>query len=190
MRARNIKPSTFTNELLAFAAPIHTVIFAGLWCIADRRGVLEDRPKQIHTLINPGRSLSSTKTSLSWLEENGFIVRYVVGNYQLIKILAFAKHQNPHRDEKPSDLPDYGASTVPAQCSAPGHNGNGTVPVPEKPEPIGLIPSSLIPDSGFLIPDPPTPQHRAAPERGGRKFERRPKTADELEAEEQARANG
>jgi hypothetical protein len=183
MRARNIKPSTFTNELLAFAAPIHTVIFAGLWCLADRRGVLEDRPKQIHTLINPGRSLSSTKASLLWLEENGFIVRYTADNHQLLKVLQFVKHQNPHKDEKASDLPDYGASTVPA----PGQNGNGTVPAPGKPESTGLIPSSLIPDSGFLIPDPPLPQHRAAPGRGGRK---RLRTADEIEAEEHAHASG
>jgi hypothetical protein len=157
VRARNIKPATFTNELLAFAAPIHTVIFAGLWCIADRRGVLSDLPKQIHMLINPGRNLASTRNSLAWLEENGFIARYTVGNYQLIKILAFTKHQNPHRDEKESDLPDYGASTVPAQ-------GNGMVPAPGKPEPLGLIPSSLIPDSGSLIPDSP---HTGTPGRNG-----------------------
>jgi hypothetical protein len=182
VRARNLKPALFTNELLAFAAPIHTVIFAGLWCIADRRGVLEDRPKQIHTLINPGRTLSLTSRSLSWLEENGFIARYSVDNYQLIKILAFPKHQNPHRDEKESDLPDYGASTMPA----PGHNGVGTVPAEKKPEPLGLIPSSLIPDSGFLIPDPPHPQHRAEPGRGGRK--RRDESDWKPPTEEQIRA--
>jgi hypothetical protein len=155
-----LKPALFTNELLAFAAPIHTVIFAGLWCIADRRGVLEDRPKQIHTLINPGRTLSLTSRSLSWLEENGFIARYSADNYQLIKILAFPKHQNPHRDERESDLPDYGASTMPAPC----HNGSSTVPAQKKPEPLGLIPSSLIPDSGFLIPDSP---HTGTPGRNG-----------------------
>lgn len=148
MRARNIKPSTFTNEILAFAAPIHTVIFAGLWCIADRRGVLLDSPSGIHILINPGRNASSTRRSLTWLDEHGFIVRYQSGNLKLIKILKFAKHQNPHKDEKPSDLPDYGASTVPAPVSAPGQKGNGTVPAQNKPEPTGLIP-----DSGFLIPD-------------------------------------
>ena len=186
MRARNIKPATFSNELLAFAHPLHTVVFAGLWCLADRRGVLEDKPKQIHMLINPGRGLSSTKRSLAWLEENGFIVRYTVGKLKLIKILTFTKHQNPHRDERASDFPDYGASTV----LTPVSNGAGTVSASGKPEPIGLIPSSLIPDSGYLIPDPPTPQHRAAPvQRGGGKLGFGFKTADEYEAEEIARAS-
>jgi hypothetical protein len=146
MRARNIKPSTFTNDLLAFAAPIHTVIFAGLWCIADRRGVLLDSPSGIHILINPGRSASSTRNSLSWLEEHGFIIRYQSGNLKLIKILKFTKHQNPHKDEKASELPEPSASTVPAPKPARGSNGGGTVPDRENPEPTGLIPSSLIPD--------------------------------------------
>ena len=158
MRARNIKPSTFTNELLAFAAPIHTVIFAGLWCIADRRGVLEDRPQRIHTLINPGRTIGSTRKSLSWLEEHGFIKRYKVENLHLIKVLKFTKHQNPHKDEKPSELPDHGASTVPA----PGHNGASTVPAPGKPEPTALIPSSLIPDSSLRDKSPKPPLEKGA----------------------------
>jgi hypothetical protein len=200
VRARNIKPATFTNELLAFAAPIHTVIFAGLWCIADRRGVLLDSPHGIHILINPGRSHASTRNALSWLAANGFIVRYEVENTKLIKILKFDKHQNPHRDERASELPDYGASTMPAPCQ---HHAS-TILTPGKAEPPRLIPSSLIPDSGSLIPDPPHMEHRAAPgKRGGgvgRGMERRSwngrngdlahianvpfKTADELEQDE------
>jgi hypothetical protein len=154
MRARNIKPSLFVNEHLAFAAPIHTVIFTGLWCIADRRGVLEDRPQRIHTLINPGRSLATTRNSLLWLAEQKFIVRYKAGDINVIKVLNFSKHQNPHKDEKPSDLPDYGVSTMPAPCS----NGCNTVPASGKPESTGLIPDSglLIADSSLReIPQPP-----------------------------------
>lgn len=192
MRARNLKPSLFVNELLAFAHPLHTIIFAGLWCIADRNGLLEDRPQRVHTLINPGRSLSSTKRSLSWLEQNDFIVRYEAENIRVIKVLNFVKHQNPHRDEKPSQLPDYGASTMPAPCS----NCASTVSAEKSPESLGLIPSSLIPDSGFLTPDPPTRKHRAA--HGGvwngnksRSGWTPPKTQDEIEREEAARdANG
>ena len=44
MRARNLKPSIFKNELLAVADPLYTLVFEGLWCLADREGRLEDRP--------------------------------------------------------------------------------------------------------------------------------------------------
>jgi hypothetical protein len=138
MRSRNIKPTLFTNEHLAFADPICTLIFAGLWCLADRRGVLEDRPARIHVQINPGRALQVTQDSLAWLADNGFIARYTADGISLIKVLAFEKHQNPHRDEKPSMYPDYGSSTVPAQCS---HDAD-------------TVAAGLIPDSGSLIPDP------------------------------------
>jgi hypothetical protein len=137
LRARNVKPGFFSNELLAYGAPIYQVTFAGLWGIADRRGILEDRPKRIHTQINPGRSLSQTSRALNWLADNKFIVRYETENLKLIKILEFRKHQNPHRDEKPNDFPDYGAGTV----AAPYEHG------------VKTVSNGLIPDSGFLIPD-------------------------------------
>ena len=46
-RARNIKPALFKNEVLGVADPIATLLFIGLWTLADRRGILEDRPLQI-----------------------------------------------------------------------------------------------------------------------------------------------
>lgn len=46
-RARNIKPSFFTNLELGECSPLARLLFIGLWCIADRKGRLEDKPKQI-----------------------------------------------------------------------------------------------------------------------------------------------
>ena len=46
-RARNIKPSFFTNELLGTEDPMVSLTFAGLWCLADKEGILEDRPLRI-----------------------------------------------------------------------------------------------------------------------------------------------
>lgn len=105
MRARNLKPAIFKNELLAVADPIYTVTFEGLWCMADRKGRLEDRPPKIHFEINPGRAFEVTERSLEWLTENGFIQRYEVGGKKIIQVNAFEKHQKPHVNESGSVLP-------------------------------------------------------------------------------------
>lgn len=144
MRARNIKPSLFTNELLAFADPHHTIIFEGLWCLADCRGVLEDRVQRIHIQINPGRALERTQESINWLIENGFIARYEVGNSRCIKVLNFDKHQKPHPNERPSDLPDITSAST-----------NGESDQPLTSDSLFSDSGSLIADSGSLIPDPP-----------------------------------
>ena len=43
-RARNIKPGFFKNEILGVADPLYSLLFEGLWVLADRAGRLEDRP--------------------------------------------------------------------------------------------------------------------------------------------------
>src|SRR5262244_3073085 len=53
IRARNIKPGIFKNELLGAADPLLTLLFEGLWCMADREGRLEDRPLRIKAEIFP-----------------------------------------------------------------------------------------------------------------------------------------
>jgi hypothetical protein len=45
-RSRNIKPGFFTNDELAECHPLGRLLFAGLWTIADKRG-LDDRPKKL-----------------------------------------------------------------------------------------------------------------------------------------------
>jgi hypothetical protein len=104
-RARNIKPGFFKNELLA-ELPIGTrLIFIGLWCLADREGRLEDRPKKIKLEIMPFDSFD-VDHALVELEQHGFIERYTVGNQKIIHVVNFHKHQSPHGTEKDSPLPD------------------------------------------------------------------------------------
>lgn len=52
-RARNIKPGFFKNELLAEMPPEIRLLFMGLWCIADREGRFEERPKKIKMELFP-----------------------------------------------------------------------------------------------------------------------------------------
>lgn len=159
MRARNLKPAIFSNEFLAVSDPLYTIIFEGLWCIADREGLLEDRPAKIHMKINPGRAFEGTERSLVWLEENGFIRRYSIGQARYIQVIKFLEHQNPHQKEAPSKIPKPGASPVRAQEDPDASTSCSTCEQVMDDASARLIPSSLTPDSGLLTPDSTNPVH-------------------------------
>lgn len=117
-RARNIKPSFFTNEDLVELPFEDRLLFIGLWTLADREGRLEDRPKRIKMAVFPADSVD-VDASLDRLAKSGFIARYEARGIACIQVLNFAKHQNPHVREAASELPSIGendVSTVPAQC--------------------------------------------------------------------------
>lgn len=130
-RARNIKPGLFKNEVLGVADPLYTLLFEGLWLLADRDGRLEDRPLRIKAEIFPYREGLDMVGMLSWLVQAGFVLRYSANGLPLIQILQFAKHQNPHKNEP--------ESVYPGPDVAGSH-----------PEEIGTAPA----DPGFLTPDP------------------------------------
>ncbi len=104
-RARTLKPSFFSNVDLAELSPFHRLLFAGLWCWADREGRIEDRPKQIKGNIFPFDEGLDVDMMLTELQEHGFLVRYVSEGKSVIEIPNFEKHQNPHPKEADSELP-------------------------------------------------------------------------------------
>lgn len=130
-RARNIKPSFFTNDLLGECEPLARLLFAGLWTIADREGRLHDRPKKIKVEILPYDDCD-IELLLIQLEKQGFVLRFDLGESKYIQILNFQKHQNPHVKE--------GASTIPTPDS---HHTSMVQNVPLPPSPI-LNPPSLL----------------------------------------------
>ncbi|HEU5117645.1 MAG TPA: hypothetical protein VFT74_13460 [Isosphaeraceae bacterium] len=145
MRARNIKPNLFKNELLGQADPLLTILFAGLWCLADREGILEDRPLRIQAEVFPYRQGTDIEGLLDRLEIMGFIHRYQAQDLRLISVVNFTRHQHPHKTERASVFPKpttriHGGPTVNSPCP------NGETP------PDSLNPDSLKPDS--LIPEP------------------------------------
>jgi hypothetical protein len=168
MRARNIKPSLFTNELLGCADPLLTILFEGLWCIADREGRLEDRPLRIKAEIFPYRENLDVNGYLTVIERMGFIQRYKVGEMRLIQVLNFSKHQHPHHTERPSFFPgvdmvdkgdydDNGLLTV----KTPLSNGESPVTLRLIPDSYVLIPDSKVPPyppNGDLTVKPPLPK--------------------------------
>ena len=177
MRARNLKPGLFKNELLGTADPINTLIFEGLWTLADREGRLEDRPLRIHAEINPYRHQSSTSQALDWLCAEHFVVRYQVAGVGYIWIPTFLDHQNPHVREPPSKLPapekpekDHGNREAPVLHSA----SLVPAPVQHKSGPA----DSLFSDSGFPLPDSPFIESGIRiPRSGGSSARARPRVA-------------
>ncbi len=104
MRARNIKPGFFRNEQLMQVAPLGRLLFAGLWCLADREGRLYDRPRQIKWDILPADDCD-VDALLADLARRGFIRRYTVDGIGYIEVVNFLRHQRPHYKETASILP-------------------------------------------------------------------------------------
>ena len=153
-RARSIKPGFFRNADLVELPFEARLLFIGLWTLADREGRMEDRPKQIKMEIFPADNVDCDAL-IAQLESIGVVIRYEHGGKRYLHVVNFCKHQNPHRDERASAIPDqdgnvaahkearckHGASTVQARSD----DDSSTVA-------IGLTPDSLI------VNNPPTPQ--------------------------------
>jgi hypothetical protein len=118
-RSRNLKPGFFKNEALAELPPLTRLLFSGLWCIADREGRLEDRPKRIRAELLPYDD-GSVDAMLDELHQAGFILRYQHGEQRFIQVVNFTKHQNPHVREPESTIP------------APGEHSTSTRQAPVK----------------------------------------------------------
>ena len=140
-RARNIKPALFKNEILGVADPIYTLLFSGLWLLADREGRLEDRPLRIKAELFPYREGIDMPSMLRWLSDAGFIYRYSFGENRYIEITNFTKHQNPHKNEVASEIP-----SVSDGCLDTDKIGTSTEEIKTTPA-DSLSLDLLIPDS-------------------------------------------
>lgn len=121
MRARNIKPGFFTNEQLAEVSFAARLLYIGLWCMADREGRLEDRPKRIKMEVFPGDSIEINPL-LGELAAQDLIVRYEVDGGKYIEIPTFLEHQRPHHQEKDSVIPPR-SEAVRTKARSPSYEG-------------------------------------------------------------------
>jgi hypothetical protein len=154
-RARNIKPGFFKNDLLAECQPLARILFAGLWCEADRAGRLEDRPKRLKADILPYDECD-IDALLAELSNRGFIVRYVVDGKGFIAVPEFGKHQNPHCKEPASTIPapdKHGASTVQQRGKNRSRRADSPSLIPDSPSQKEQLPEPAAPvRAAVLIP--------------------------------------
>jgi hypothetical protein len=155
-RARNIKPGFFKNEELVELPYEYRLLFIGLWTLADREGRLEDRPKRVKMEVFPADNVD-VEAGLDALQGAGFIQRYSVGECQYIQVVNFTKHQNPHKNERPSSIPapeQHSASTVQApeqhrSARADSHDSHDSL-IPDSQE---KTPTSNSPGESDLLGD-------------------------------------
>jgi hypothetical protein len=104
-RTRQIKPEFFTDEELWELDDLTILLFASLWCIADKAGRLQDNTLLIHGNCLPHRKDAAIDVMLNSLHNREFITRYSRDGRNYIQINNFEKHQNVHPNEKPSKIP-------------------------------------------------------------------------------------
>jgi len=152
-RRRTLSPEFFSDEDLATLPFEARLLYAGLWCYADKEGRLEDRPKYLKAMLFPYDRLDVEKllTHLATPQNPDrpgkvFIRRYQVDGRQLIDIPEFSKHQSPHHTEHNSRLPEF----------------NGVLSV------NGTLVVSKVQDAHYPISDPISDQGPEPPTKRGK----------------------
>jgi hypothetical protein len=148
-RARNIKPGFFRNADLVELPIEARLLFIGLWTIADRAGRLEDRPKQIKMELFPADNMDCDAL-LNDLSSIGMVERYEVDGKRYLQVINFSKHQNPHKEEKASTIPDANGNVATTEKAPCKHRASTVQSVCKDGSNRA---DSLIPDSLNLIPD-------------------------------------
>lgn len=125
MRARLLKPGFFDDEDLSRLPLGARLLFAGLWCMADRLGRLVDSPKKIAGDVFPHDESISPAMVGRWLKllSEHHITRYTVEGCNYIQVNNFIAHQTPNIRERLSVIPP---------CNALCADGKRTVQDSEK----------------------------------------------------------
>lgn len=95
-RARFIRPEFFTDEKISDLPFGACMLFAGIWCHSDLRGVFEHNPRLLRGLIFPMRDGIDTAAVGKWLEEieaAGMISRFEADGKTWGQVVNWEKHQ-------------------------------------------------------------------------------------------------
>ena len=168
-RARNIKPSFFTNEQVSDNCPLGRLLFIGLWTMADYKGDLEWKEKTLKIQILPWDECSVKSLAIN-LDKSGLVRLYSDGNKIYLNIPNFEKHQNPHKNErdKGSDIPRYTEDmrqAIDLQGLTINRDSSGLKPESshsDRADSLLLIPDSPIAESVIPMSQQVAPAQQAA----------------------------
>jgi hypothetical protein len=149
-RKRTIAPGFFKNEDLGDCSPLARLLFAGLWCWADRLGRLEDRPRRLRAEILPYDDSADGEALVAELASRGFVERYEVNETRVLQIVNFRTYQDPHPREALSTLPNKDGSMPEQDQGQPKANPGRTQGEPGE-EPSPASPSSPSSPSRSLV---------------------------------------
>lgn len=112
-RIRSIKLDFYKDEKVADLDPETRLLFIGLWILADRKGILEDRPRWIRAELFPYNPEFDIDTALHALARARMCVRYQADDgTPLIYIVNFLKHQRPNSREPESNRQNPTSDTL------------------------------------------------------------------------------
>jgi len=128
-RSRNIKPAFFLNDTLAEIDPLGRLLFIGMWTICDFKGDFEWRERRIKVQILPYDNCDIKELAIN-LDKSGLIRFYSNGEKVYVNTPNFAKHQNPHKNERGrgSDVPPFsegGRQLIDLETLAINRDSNG-----------------------------------------------------------------
>jgi hypothetical protein len=131
MRIRTIKPEFFEDERLALLPPHARLLFIACWMMADRNGVLENRPALLKARVFPYEigEKSDPSRLLPMLFPDKFLVPFDAEGKSYLWIPGFDKHQRISGKEFDSD----GKYPVPSLEITMGKQLGSEGEVPEKP---------------------------------------------------------
>jgi hypothetical protein len=121
MKTRLLRPGFFDNPALGKLDPSARLVFAGLWCYADREGRFKWEPERIRVKILPYDDGCDIDNLLGGLASSGLIVQYSVNGEQYGEVCKFSDHQTPHRREAQSKLPECPGTVQGQSKDSPRH---------------------------------------------------------------------
>lgn len=159
-RIRSIKPEFFHDEALqetesTTGLPVR-LAYIGLWCMADREGRFEWRPKALKASILPFDDIDFSRV-LDALTTRGWLVKYASQGREYGWIRNFQRHQSVNNREVPSEIP------APPQDVA---NTDTSTRAPHDPDAStsrdGRVPSPILPYPILPYPNGAEPIHASA----------------------------
>lgn len=159
-RSRNIKPGFFENEHLGVLNSDARILFAALWTLADKQGVVECRIARIRTYAFrynaniTDEMIHRELTVLTQLDNGKMLSKVSYKDNEYLLIHNFIKHASPHHTEKRGDYPDFDL------LKALINNEENKITVNSP-----LLHGENPPDSLILIPDSPTLNSETSKER-------------------------
>lgn len=104
---RNLSKVIFNNDAMGELPPTNRLLFAGLWCLVDNKGRLEDKPRTIKKMIMGYDDVSTSQVDemLQSLHDQELIVRYSTSGNNFLQVNNFNKYNSTHIHRKQSTIP-------------------------------------------------------------------------------------
>ena len=130
-RRRFLHPDFFLDEQLVTMPPFTRLLFAGLWCLADRSGRMPDKPVKTKMQLFPADAVD-VDAALAELAAAGMVTRYAINGEKFLQINRFDKYQHPHPNEAKSLIPPppgangtrIDTNGTRADCDSAGYSGS------------------------------------------------------------------